>query len=164
SKVYVTNNGAGTVTPIDVATNAAGSPITVGSHPQAVAFTPDGTKAYIANYLSNTVTPITVATDTAGSNIAVNSPDAIAITPDGAPDQAPVASFTVTPASAGSASSFDASASTVAYGAVTSYDWDFGDGNTATTTTPTTTHTYSQPGNYTSQVTETDSAGTSMTT
>ena len=38
-------SGAGTVTPITVATNTPGTAITVGSNPRAVAFSPDGTKA-----------------------------------------------------------------------------------------------------------------------
>jgi YVTN family beta-propeller protein len=77
-----------TVTPVDLATGTAGHPITVGTEPEAVAITPDGTTAYVTNAASNTVSPIDIATNTAGSPIAVNgispAPDAIAITPDGA--------------------------------------------------------------------------------
>jgi YVTN family beta-propeller protein len=81
---YVVNQGANTVTPIDLATNTTGMPIPVGSSPIEVAITPDGKTAYVTNELSNTVTPITVATDTAGTPIPVgNHPFAIAITPDG---------------------------------------------------------------------------------
>jgi hypothetical protein len=83
---------------------------------------------------------------------------AIAITPD----QAPVAHLHVTLAAIGSPSTLDASASTVAYGTIASYHWNFGDGATATTTTPVTTHTYTG-GSYTASVTETSSAGTSTT-
>jgi hypothetical protein len=72
-----------------------------------------------------------------------------------------VASLTVTPREAGSASSFDASASRVAYGTITSYAWNFGDGTSATTTTPAATHAYAAAGVYTATLTETDSAGTS---
>jgi hypothetical protein len=79
------------------------------------------------------------------------------------PDQAPVTSFTATAAAAGSPTSFDASASTVTVGTITSYTWDFGDSTGATTTTPTTAHTYAVGGSYTATLTETDSAGTSMT-
>jgi YVTN family beta-propeller protein len=81
---YVANEGDKTVTPIDTATKAAGSPITVGNYPYAIAITPDGSTAYVANEGGNTVTAIDTATDTAGSTIAVgNYPDGIAITPDG---------------------------------------------------------------------------------
>ena len=102
--------------------------------------------------------PIDVASLAVGTPIAVGeAPQGIAITPD----QAPVAHVTVTPAAPGAATGFDASASTVQYGTITSYAWSFGDGVTATTSSPTTTHTYATGGNYPVSVTETDSAGTS---
>ena len=80
---YVTET-LGVVTPVNIATGTAGTPITVGPMPTAIAITPDGKTAYVANEGSNTVTPITVATGTAGTPITVGStPDAIAITPNG---------------------------------------------------------------------------------
>ncbi|MBV8950451.1 MAG: PKD domain-containing protein, partial [Actinobacteria bacterium] len=138
--------------------------IAVGSKPYAIAVTPDNATAYVANFNNNTapgtVTPITVATNTPGTNITVGTgPTDIAVVPD----QAPVASFTVTPAAHGLPSSFDASASSVAYGGIVSYAWDFGDATTATTATATTTHSYASAGSYTVTLTPTDSAGTSMT-
>jgi YVTN family beta-propeller protein len=171
AKAYVGNWNEGTVTPVTLATRSVGSPITAGGpntsppfvngvNPYRVAITPDGATAYLGDDNSHTVTPITVATDTAQPNIGIGSgPDEIAITPD----QAPVASFTVTPAPEGSPTAFDASASSVNYGAIVSYSWDFGDGQTATTSAPFITHTYSIPGQYTATVTETDTAGTSTT-
>ena len=81
---YVTNQGDNTVTPITVATNTAGTPITVGSNPDAVAVAPSPVTAYVANQRDSTVTPITVATNTAGTPITVGSnPFAVAVTPDG---------------------------------------------------------------------------------
>jgi hypothetical protein len=84
----------------------------------------------------------------------------IAITPD----QAPVAHLSPTAVGkAGSPVTLDASSSTVAYGSVVRYAWNFGDGHTAATTTPTVVHTYSAPGpGYTVTVTETNSAGNSI--
>ncbi len=90
---YVADSQSNQVTPIladpqdAVAQNDAGAPIPVGSHPAAIAITPDGKTAYVVNFGSDNVTPINTATDTAGASgtwIAVGSePDAIAITPDG---------------------------------------------------------------------------------
>jgi YVTN family beta-propeller protein len=171
AKAYVGNWHEGTVTPVMLSTHAVGSPIPAGSgntsplvvtgvNPYQVAITPDGATAYLGNDNSHTVTPISVATDTAQSSIVMGSgPESSAITPD----QAPVAAFAAIPAPAGSPTAFNASASTVKYGAIVSYSWDFGDGRTATTSTPTTTHTYSIAGTYTATVTETDTAGTSTT-
>ncbi len=87
------------------------------------------------------------------------TPTDIAITPD----QAPVAALTVTPANAGQATHFNASASVAPSSPITNYAWNFGDGATATTSTPTTTHTYARDGSYTATLTETDAAGTSLT-
>ena len=157
---YVANFGSGTVTPIDTSTDTAGTPIAVGGSPFAVATTPDGTTAYVSDLGTDTVTPIDTATNTAGTPITVGSnPRGIAITPD----QAPEAQLSVTPAAAGSPTSFDASASVAPSSPIASYAWNFGDGHTATTTSPTTTHTYSSSGTFTATVTETDTAGTSTT-
>jgi hypothetical protein len=79
------------------------------------------------------------------------------------PDQAPVTHLIVTPAPVGRATTFDAPASTVAYGWIAKYAWDFGDGSSATTTTPGTTHSYALAGRYTASVTEISLAGTSTT-
>ncbi len=91
--VYVANanygclvdpNCSGTVTPIDTATNTAGTPITVGTYPRVIAITPDGKTAYVVNIDAGTVIPIATATNTAAAPITVGSqPFAIAITPDG---------------------------------------------------------------------------------
>ncbi len=147
--------------PIDTASGTSGTPIALGtSAAEGIAITPDGATAFVTDQLSGTVTPVDLASSTAGTPISLGTsgtnPVAIAITPD----QAPVAHLTVTLAPNGSPSTLDASASTVAYGTIASYDWNFGDGTTETTTTPVVTHTYSG-GSYTASVTETSSAGTS---
>ncbi len=82
---YVANYTDNTVTPINTATNKAGTPITVGDIAEGIAISPDGTTAYVVNEGSNSVTPIDTASNTAGTPIPVgSSPAAIAITPDGA--------------------------------------------------------------------------------
>jgi YVTN family beta-propeller protein len=153
------------VIPIDVATRIVGTPIPVGPNPAAIAINPDGATAFVGNFAltgaQTTVMPIDLATRVPGSPIAVGSnPDAVAITPD----QAPVAKLSVTTGVAGQPTSFDASASTVQFGTIKSYVWNFGDGSpAATTATAVTTHVYGTAGSYTATVTETDSAGTSTT-
>jgi YVTN family beta-propeller protein len=161
---YIAEDGnPGNVVPMTLSNNSLGTAIPVGRNPYDIAITPDQTTAYVANFNNDgtgTVTPINLSTNAAGTNITVgNGADAVAITPD----QAPVASFTATPAPAGSASTFDASASTVLYGSITDFHWNFGDGTTADTTTPTTSHTYASAGDFTTTLTETDTAGTSTT-
>ena len=79
----VANSNSNTVTPINLATDTPGSPIRVGSHPDAIAVT-DGNTAYVANWGSNSVTPINLATKTPDAAIHIcGGPNAIAITPDG---------------------------------------------------------------------------------
>jgi YVTN family beta-propeller protein len=158
---YVAIGSTNNVSPISTATNEVGAPVAAGKEPITIAINPDGATAYVSNRKENTVSPIALASAIAEPAIAVGSaPMQLAVTPD----QAPVASFTATPATAGAASSFDASASTVEYGSITLYHWNFGDGESADTATPTTTHTYAVAGKYTVTLTETDSAGTSTST
>ena len=58
--------------------------ITVGSGPQGVAVSPDGTRTYVTNVLDNTVSVIDTATDTVSAAIAVGSyPWAAVVSPDG---------------------------------------------------------------------------------
>jgi YVTN family beta-propeller protein len=81
---YVANDGAGTLTPINTATNTPGTPITVGGSPVGIAITPDGRTAYVGNYGSPAVTPIDTATNAVEPGITIgNHPEVIAITPDG---------------------------------------------------------------------------------
>ncbi len=156
---YVTAVGSGNVTPIDLATNTPGTPIAVAGGADGITMGPDGKTAYVSSF-NSFVTPLDTATNTPGTPITAGSQTAGIVV---APDQAPVASFTVSGSALGLATSFDASASTVAYGTIGSYTWNFGDGSTATTTTPTTTHTYAAVGTYTATVTETSTGGTSTT-
>jgi YVTN family beta-propeller protein len=83
---YVVNGLSGTVSAItpDPSGGYKVRPIGVGTDPDAIAITPDGSTAYVANAGDNTVTPITTSDKTARQAITVGSdPDAIAITPDG---------------------------------------------------------------------------------
>jgi LPXTG-motif cell wall-anchored protein len=127
------------------------------------AFTPDGKTLYTyvdGDQSGGFLVTIDVATNTVTSQTQQHNGMTSALTQ---PDQAPVAAFKATARCAGTATSFDASASTVASGSIASYAWDFGDGTTKVTSGPTTSHVYAKAGRYPATVTETDSAGTSTT-
>ena len=86
SRLYVTNNGSGSVSVFDTQTNAAvGEPIPVGSWPRGLAVTPDGSRVYVANYGAGSVSVIDTSTNaTVGTPITVGgSPWGVAVTPDG---------------------------------------------------------------------------------
>jgi DNA-binding beta-propeller fold protein YncE len=161
---YVTDTANDVVVPVAIATDTPGDPVSVGSYPVAIAVTPDGSQAYVADEFSDQVSvlDLTGGAPSLSSTIDTNgSPDALALTPD----QAPVAAFGITPGTAGSPTSFDASASTTTPGGgALTYTWSFGDGSTPSTTdSATITHTYANPGVYTATLTVTDAAGTSTT-
>ncbi len=106
STAYVTDRNAsidagssstpGTVTPINLATNTPGSPITVGPGPWGIAITPDGSTAYVADGFSCGVTPIDLGSGVAGSSIATGcGPAGVAVA------SSPVVSIRSTPDGAG---------------------------------------------------------------
>jgi DNA-binding beta-propeller fold protein YncE len=82
------------------------------------------------------------------------------------PNQAPVASFTVStsPATAGAPTAFNASAAADPDGSIVRYDWDFGDGTLLPNGGPTPTHVYSRPGTYIARLVVTDNEGASTGT
>ena len=83
---YVANESAGTISPVDLTTGTLGTPISVGSQPDAIAITPNGSTAYVADHGSSKIVPVNLSTGTAGTPIALHDPPtSIAITPDGAP-------------------------------------------------------------------------------
>ncbi len=165
--------GAGAVVPIAVPGGTVGTTITDASisDPAGIEVAPDGKSVIVGNNGfsaggtgDNYMTIISSASRTVTATVDVSSlgekqADTLAIQPD----QAPVAKLAISPAGAGQATGFDASASTVAVGSIVSYAWSFGDGSTSNTTSPTTSHSYAAPGTYSASVTETDSAGTSTT-
>jgi DNA-binding beta-propeller fold protein YncE len=154
------------VVPIDLATGVASAPIYLGEQghsrvvvePWSIAISPDGRFAYVADEGVGWVTPIDLATNTAEAPVRTGyKSEAVAI----APDQAPVASFIVHLARAGSPSTFDGSASTSSTSPIATYHWDFGDGTGLPTSVPEVQHTYTQPGRYVVTLVVTDQAGTS---
>ncbi|WP_168209164.1 PKD domain-containing protein [Agromyces intestinalis] len=149
---------------VDIATMtlAASGPLeNYGTHPIV---TPDGAEVFATGY-----GPWGEAGERAK---AISAHDAATLTPLGAtpplpgaenlavtPDQAPVARLTASEPN--SPVTFDASASTVEFGSIAEYAWDFGDGVSTVTTTPTVEHEYAEPGEFTATVRLTSSGGTS---
>ncbi len=83
SRIYVANNGSGTVSVIDTATNEViGEPIAVGSQPGQLAVTPAGGRLYVANFGDDTVSVIDLAAHSVIATIPVgNEPHEIVIGP-----------------------------------------------------------------------------------
>lgn len=86
---YVANSGSGTVTPVNLSTMKALSPIHVGSSsykPSAIAVDPSGTYAYVANSGNDSVSVIAMATNTDMATISLpigSIPVSLAVTPNG---------------------------------------------------------------------------------
>ncbi len=167
---YVSNYGDGTISQLPLDGGSA-STLPAGTDPDGLAVLPSGTATYVADdqpggsgggtaagAVSELSVPAAAATP---APIAVGTgPDAVAITPDQAPD----AALTVVAAPATEASSFSASESTFPSSPAASYTWNFGDGSSPViTTAPQTTHTYTVGGTFAASVTITDTDGTSTT-
>ena len=166
---YVANGVSNNVSVIDNVDSATPSVsptlLAMGSgNPDRLAVSPDAKFVYVGKSLTSSVKVITGAGT--GSPAVFKTPITVGGGPLGiaeVPDQAPVASFLVRPAAHGSPTTLNATASTVAFGSITSYAWTFGDGHSVTTTTPRVTHVYAAAGSYPVSLIETDSAGTSTT-
>jgi DNA-binding beta-propeller fold protein YncE len=70
---YLADGASSTVTPIDLATNTPGQPISLSGKPgaDAIAISTNGAAAYVANQPSSTVTPIDLATNKPGKPIKI---------------------------------------------------------------------------------------------
>ncbi len=81
---YVANLGSATVSVVDVATQSVAATVPVGSNPDGVAATPDGTRVFVANFLSDDLSVIDTSTNTVIARIDVGSgPVGVAVRPDG---------------------------------------------------------------------------------
>src|SRR5262249_1014608 len=94
STAWVTSPGGGTVSPIDVATQAIGAPIPTGLGASGVVVSPDGKTLWVANGNADTSNPVdtvsqlsisgsgTTATATKVKDVAIGTgdPDSLAIT------------------------------------------------------------------------------------
>ena len=161
--------GAGFAVPVTTASLTVGSPIGIGQNPAGIAISPDGATVYVANETSTaggvggtsegSVSVVSTASDSVTQTLVTNPDPAIVLV---TPDEAPVASFTVSASPAGQYTSFDASASYSLTSGGLHYTWNFGDGSTPiTTTSPLTKHIYLLPGSYAATLSVTDASGTS---
>jgi len=158
SKLYVSELVNDEVSVIDTTTNTEVDTVSALKDPKGVALTASGSELYVASNGDDETVEIDTSNSTISQRFAtLTSPEDIAFKPD----QAPVASFTVSVASAGSATTFDGSASSDTDGTVAQYDWDFGDGTTLNDGGATPSHIYATAGNYEVALTVTDSNGTS---
>lgn len=166
---YVIKERAGDITPIVLGKDSEISTgylphHTAGHQIHSIAITPDGSTAWIVD-LFNFLVPIDLATKTPGIPLVQPAetafPSAIAIIPD----QAPLATFTITHDTVivNSRIDFDASSSVSPVGVIETYEWDFGDGKTMVTNNPKISHKYRSPGIYKVKLRVTNSAGTSTT-
>jgi hypothetical protein len=170
--VYVADNSAPGLLPLNPGngTTQIGKPAFVpdGLPIQGMAISPDGatmivvvsnndgsSAVYPVDLSGPTFLPALASSDFGGSS----SPQAVAITPDQAPKAAISAPSAV---QVGQSITFDASASSVEFGAVNNFAWDFGDASGPGPNSQVVTHTYAAPGTYNVTLTETDSAGTSV--
>jgi hypothetical protein len=151
--------------PIHVNANLAGGLAGIAVSPDGGTLTAVGTDGAAPNLNVTEIYPVDLnslsgppsPTQLPTSFGATSGPQDVAITPD----QAPIADFTSHPANAGSSTTFDAAApSSVRYGSITNYSWDFGDGTTGSGPTP--SHVYATSATFSVTLTETDSAGTSV--
>lgn len=164
SVLYAITSGTSNIVEIDPATGAVLRQVPSGTTNQFsftshLAVSSDGARVYLQT--TTTVVRYDTVAHAMGPNLGPAGVRSVGIAL--APDQAPTASFTVVPGSAGTATAFDASASTSVAGDIAQYAWDFGDGQTAVTTTPTTDHVYTTAGDYSVTLTVTSSGGTSAT-
>jgi YVTN family beta-propeller protein len=159
-KAYVANEGAGTVSVINVSNDTAYKTITVGTDPRGVTISPDGAYLYVTNNGANTVSKIYIANDTVVSTISgFNAPMSVGNAMR--QTRLPTANIiqNVTSGTVPFAVLFNGSTTA---GTPTAFSWNFGDGNTSTIRN--TTHTYTTAGTYTVTFNASNIAGYSVDT
>jgi 6-phosphogluconolactonase (cycloisomerase 2 family) len=142
------------------AKNPASQPL--DEAPLDLAITPDGRSLYVAagDLALFDLDASGLATPKTQAEVALAQAQGVVVSPN----QAPVASFEVAGAPAGSAVAFDARSASDADGSITRYDWDFGDGNTLANGGPQVAHVYALPGSYEVRLVVTDNEGASTLT
>jgi PKD repeat protein len=175
--LYATNYTDGDVSPFSINSDGTLSAIAcspsstclTGTNPVMAAVDPSSSHLYVVNQGTGSISPFSIGVNGSLTPIACLSTDCnTGYHPLGivtTPDQAPAASFFVSPGRPGKPSSFNASASTATSGyTIARYTWDFGDGTIVADGGATPTHSYAAPATYTVTLTVTDNAGCSETT
>jgi len=160
-------SSAGRIRQFSVGAGGALAPLAVGfavaGPARDLIASPDGTMLYLGQ--SGTVGAWTAAADGTLSHHAdaPAEPDPAVVNAGIAlsPSQPPVATFTVTAASARRASVFDARASRDPDGTIARYDWSFGDGSRTLDGGPRVRHVFATAGTRNVTLTVTDADGTS---
>jgi YVTN family beta-propeller protein len=140
---YVANYEGKSVSVINTqAEKATGSPISAGEYPIGISLSANGAKAYVVDSESKQVSVIDTHTDQlTGTPIGVGTqPFGMAI----APAETPTASFSVGRARPGVPVTLDASGSSDAGSAITSFSWSFGDGQAGSGSQV--SHVFARPG------------------
>jgi DNA-binding beta-propeller fold protein YncE len=158
SMAFVANSGSNSVTPVNLTTNSAGNPVGLPSSPLAEAVTPNG-QTLLVTTQDGSLVPVALPGLTVGPAVSVGpSPVSVSVTPD----QAPFARLSIQQGALASLSSFSASGSTVAFGSISSYSYQFGDGVSDLKASPSDSHAYVAPGTYRASVTEVSTGGASL--
>ena len=151
---YVNDDASSSLQVIDLTKNPPAPLKEIAKLPSGttngLAFLPDGSRLLAANdnsLLAEIDIDIETGAGVVGDVVPVGGNQAFGVAV--APDQAPIARLRVAPGRLEQPSTFDSSASTVTYGKITSYRWDFGDGSKPeTTSTSMVKHTYAKAGSF----------------
>jgi YVTN family beta-propeller protein len=82
-KLYVADNCLRTITPIDLTTNMASTPISLAAHPEQIALSPDGSHLYVAANFPDTDFAIDTNTRAVAPFAAGANGHGVAVSPDG---------------------------------------------------------------------------------
>jgi YVTN family beta-propeller protein len=161
-RAFVVDLASESISVIDTATASVSTEIKLGVEPSEVSVTANGKTLYVAEAgfagieRTTEVQRFDVETRTkiGGPTVLPGKfASGIAI----APDQSPIAAFTVPSITAGVPATFNGAGSTDSDGTISSYSWTFGDGGTGSGAIV--AHTYRDPGTYNATLSVVDNEG-----